>query len=134
MKILRYLFGRKKIKQRWIYLVAAIPFTLFALIGIEYGAFPMYIVPAVLCIVQFFYPNIFLWGLFFAALTAGAAAYSFALIKDVIKILNGQNTGVFVDADDAVGFLLLVAILILLAITIFHTRPNLTIKKKELKK
>ena len=58
--------------------------------------------------------------------------YSFC--KNVgIKSSKGEVI-VLLDADDTVGFLLLLAILILLAITIFHTRPNLTIKKKELKK
>ena len=83
-------------------------------------------IPAILCLVQFLYPTIFLWGIFFIIFLSGSAVYSFLLITDIYKIIVGIRPSTLLDIDDSVVFILLLAILIGITYILFISRPQLT--------
>jgi len=83
-------------------------------------------IPALLCLVQFFYPTIFLWGLFFIIFLLGSAVYFFLLLSDIYKLIIGLRPAALLDVDDSVVFILLLAILIVITFVLFVSRPRLT--------
>jgi hypothetical protein len=83
-------------------------------------------IPALLCLVQFFYPTIFLWGLFFIIFLSGSAVYCFLFLFDIYKLIIGLRPSALLDVDDSVVFILLLAILIGITFVLFVSRPRLT--------
>ena len=115
-------------------MIAVIPLILFGLISYEYGAFLLYIIPALLCLVQYFFPTIFLWGLFFTIFAAGSAIYSFLIISDIYKLIIGVYPSLLLDVNDSAAFILLLAILVGITFVLFTSRPRLSLtngKSKE---
>ncbi len=129
-KVLYYLFKKSPMRRQWIFIIACIPFVLFGLIGAQYGAFFLYMIPGGLCIIQFFYPTIFLWGLFFIIFLSSSATYLFILLTDIFKLFNGLRPSALLDIDDSVVFILLLLILIGITFVLFFSRPRLTSIKK----
>lgn len=123
-KFIKSLFIPRYQKMRWIYLLAAFPIIAFALAGWEYGAFPLYITPAVLCLVQYFYPTVCGWFVFFSIFCIGSAAYFWLLFTDVIKIFVGDRPRALLDADDSFVFILLVILLCAITYGLFKLRPT----------
>lgn len=128
MKILRYLFEKKTIKGRWIYLLAAVPFFLFALTGIAYGAFLLYFLPALLCVIQFIRPTIFLWATILGMFTCGSVAYLFETGKELLGIIAGERAKIFLNAADSSVFTLLLVVLISISVALIRWKPELRIK------
>ena len=124
MSIAAHLFERRSPKARWVYLLAAIPFVIFGLIGYDYGAAPLYAVPAILCLVQFLHPTMFLWYAFFGVFIAADALYLSLAFSDLFKFASGERPKVFVDADDSAGFALLIVTLLVVTAVLFRARPN----------
>jgi len=124
LKFLTSLFIRCNQELRWIYLIAAFPFIAFAFAGWDYGAFFLYITPAVLCLFQYFYPTVIGWFFFFSVFCVGAAAYLWLLLTDVIKLIIGERPRALLDADDSFVFILLEILLCAISYGLFKIRPK----------
>lgn len=124
--ILRYLFRKSPMNRRWIFLIAIIPFSLLALMGAEYGAFFLYFWPALLCLIQFIYPTIFLWGIFLIVFLSGSVAYFILILKDIYKLIVGSSPSILIDFDDSIVFILFFIILVAITLGIFLSRPHRT--------
>ena len=124
-------FRKSPKKRRWIFLVAFVLFTLVALIGADYGAFLIYMVPAMLCILQYFYPRILVWGILFVIFLLGSVMYSCLLIADIYRLVVGVRPWTLVDVNDSVVFILLSAIVVGITFVVFVSRPRLTPVKEE---
>ena len=131
LKIGHFLFDRRQQKGRWLFVLASLPFLIFALIGREYGAFPLYIIPAVICIVQLFYSTMFSWIIIFSLYFIGSSVYVFLLIGDIVKIIKKVRPEALLDFDDSVVFILLVIILVVVTLGLLRYRPRL--KERKLK-
>ena len=123
-KLLKSMFVRRKQELRWIYLVAAFPFIAFAIAGWEYGAFFLYITPAVICLIQYFYPTVIGWLFFFSIFCVGTAAYLWLLLTDVVKLFAGKRPSALLDCDDSIVFILLVILLSAISYGLFKIRPK----------
>lgn len=117
------MIGKRKQKARWIFIVASMPFFLFSLWGNEYGAFPIYIIPSIICLAQFFCPTLLGWFFILCLYLIGSGLYIFVVIKDILKTLGGQGVGIFVDFDDTVIFCTLISLIIILAVSFIKLRP-----------
>ncbi|MDL1964245.1 MAG: hypothetical protein LWW98_07920 [Deltaproteobacteria bacterium] len=113
-------------EKRWIFLIALLPFVLFALAGYQYGAFLLYMVPAIFCVVQYFYPTIILWGIFFLTFISGAGVYLYLLFSDLYKLATGVRPQALLDFDDSIVFITLVLVLVWIAYILFISRPDLS--------
>ena len=125
-KIFHYLFKKSPIKRNWIFIIGCILFVLLGLIGSQYGAFFIYMIPAVLCIIQFCYPTIFLWGLFLILFLSASTIYFILLLTDIYKLITGLRPIALMDLDDSFVFIFLLAILLGITIVLFFSRPKLT--------
>jgi hypothetical protein len=121
-----FFFGKQPIQGSWIFLIAAVPWVLTALFAYEYGGFYFYIVPAVLCLVQYFYPTRFLWGCFFGIFTLAAVVYTGFFAVDLVRIIIGAQPDVFVDLDDSVMVLMFWSVLVFVPLFLFTHRPDLS--------
>ena len=121
--IVRRMLCKRKQKANWVFIIASLPFFLFALWGYQYGAFPFYFIPGLLCIIQFFYPTLLGWSFIFALYILGSVLYIFVVIKDILKMIEGQRSGIFVDFDDTVFFGILISLIIVLAVALIKWRP-----------
>lgn len=117
--------GYRHLRPRgsWVYLLASLPLLIFALVGAEYGALAFYLIPALICVVQFFRPTKPVWFVLFVLYLAGTAAYVVALIKDVVQLAGGGRPSILVDSDDSVVFVLLVIYLLAVCYGLFRVRP-----------
>lgn len=125
VNIIRYLFGKRNIKGKWVYLLASLPFLLFALVGIEYGAFLLYFLPALLCVIQYIHPNIFLWASFLGIFTCGSVTFLFTFGKQLLGNFSGQE---ITNAADLSALFLLISVLISISIALIRWKPDLKIK------
>lgn len=107
----------------WVYFLAALPLFVFALVGVEYGASAFYLIPAVICVVQFFRPTKPGWLVLFVLYLTGTATYLVALVKDVAQLAGGSRPSILVDSDDSVVFVLLVIYLLAVCYGLFRVRP-----------
>lgn len=98
-------------RYSWLYLAAAVPFLLFALLGSEYGAFWIYSVPAIVCVVQFFFPSRIGWFLITALYATGAVLYTWSFAADLWRVTTGESTVLFFDPDDAIAFFVTLGVL-----------------------
>ena len=85
----------------WLYLAASLPFLLFAAWGAEYGAFWIYLAPAVLCVVQFFFPTRLGWGLMTVLYGGAVVLYTGLAVADLWRLATGEPLDLFLDADDS---------------------------------
>ena len=113
--------------MRWVYLIAGIPFVVFAISGYFYGAFFIYMVPVILCLLQYFHPTFFGWIFFSCIFTVGSCGYSLLLIKDIIRYFKGENTKILIDYGDSLVFILL---LMFMLITTYLLLKSYTYKEK----
>lgn len=84
MKAMRKLFESRSQKRRWIYLICACVASLFALWAFHegfIGTLP-YISVAILCMVQFFRPTIFIWAFLAAIFLAYAIGVLFTFNEE----------------------------------------------------
>ena len=121
--IIRSMIGKRDQKARWIFIIASLPFFLFALWGYQYGAFPFYFIPGLICIAQFFYPTFLGWFFIFCLYFIGSGIYILAVIRDILKMIGGQRSGIFLDFDDTVFFCILITLIIVLAVALIKLRP-----------
>jgi hypothetical protein len=117
------IIGKREQRSRWIFIIASLPFFLFALWGYQYGAFPFYFIPGLICIVQFFYPTLLGWFLIFCLYLIGSGLYIFVVLKDIFKMIGGQRSGIFVDLSDTVFFCILILLIFVLAVALIKLRP-----------
>ena len=122
--IAKMMFGKRQQKARWVFGIASLPFFLFALWGAPYGAFPVYFIPGMICLLQVFYPTLFVWSIIFFLYALGAGIYVFAVIRDILRMIGGRGSGIFLDFTDTVVFLVLISLIIALAITLIKLRPT----------
>jgi len=107
----------------WVYLLAALPLLVFAVVGLEYGAWAFYLIPALICVVQFFRPTKSVWFVLFLLYLVGTAAYVVALVKDIVQLGGGGQPSILLDSDDSVVFVLLVIYLLAVCYGLFRVRP-----------
>ena len=110
--IVETIIGKRKQNARWVFIIASLPFFLFALWGYQYGAFLLYFIPGLICITQFFYPTLLGWLFIFCLYLIGSGLYIFVVIKDILKMIGGQRSGIFVDSDDTIFFCILISFII----------------------
>lgn len=94
---------------RWVYLVASVPILLFALWGVEYGAFWFYLVPAVICIAQFFVPTRLGWFVVTGLYATGALLYTWVLAARLWRLFTDEGAALFLDPDEAWEFFAVLA-------------------------
>ncbi len=106
----------------WLYLAAALPFFVVALGGAEYGLFWIYFAPALFCVVQFVLPTRFGWGFVTVLYGASAIVCAGMLLTDAGRFVRGEPLSVFLDADDSVMFLVMLAFLCFFAVALQRRR------------
>lgn len=124
MKIGSTLFEKGKSKHKWIYLVGFVPWILIAIIGAEYGAFWFYVIPAILCLVQYFFPTILLWGVCFFLYLVPIIYYLNYLLADIYRLLVGIRPTAMVNYVDSLVFITFEIVLLLVTYFIFLSRPK----------
>lgn len=120
------LFDRRHQPLRWVFLIAVLPFLFLALLGIEYGAFFMYIVPSVLCVIQFLFPTLLGWFIVLALYISACAVYGYVLGIDVLKLLNDQRPDKLINGTDATVFIVGFIVLLAISVVLWAARPKLT--------
>jgi hypothetical protein len=109
--------------SRLVYLAAALPFLAFALLGAEYGAFGLYLAPAVLCAVQFFFPTTLGWTLITVLYGSAVLLYTWLALADLWRLMRGEAVSLFLDSDDSLAFLFLLALLYLFLVALLFVSP-----------
>jgi hypothetical protein len=112
LKWLSMLVERRHQRFRWIYALASLLFFLVALVGVEYGAFWGYFFCAGLLLVHMCYPTFVLWALFTGIWCVITIVYCGMAVLDVLRIVQGDAPHVFLDGDDSLMFLVLLALCI----------------------
>lgn len=107
-------------------MIAVLPFLFLALLGIEYGAFFMYIVPSVLCVIQFLFPTLLGWFIVLALYISACAVYGYVLGIDVLKLLNDQRPDKLINGTDATVFIVGFIVLLAISVVLWAARPKLT--------
>jgi hypothetical protein len=107
----------------WLYLAASLPFVLVATWGAEYGATWIYLVPALVTVVQFFFPTRLGWGLVTALYGGAVALYTGLAVADLWRLAIGEPLDLFLDADDSVWFLVMLAFLYVLLVGLVVSSP-----------
>jgi hypothetical protein len=97
---------------------------LFALVGWEYGAFPLYAALASICLLQAIRPTLLGWALVATLYAAGSATYLYLLVKDVIGIAGGDQASIFLTPGDGSVFVLLVILLLAIDVALAIHRPK----------
>ena len=123
-QVLNLLLARRRQPGRGVFVVAALPLAMFALVGWEYGAFPLYAVLASICLVQAIRPTLLGWALVATLYVAGSATYLNLLVKDVIGIAGGSQASIFLTPGDGSVFVLLVVLLLTIAVALAMHRPK----------
>jgi hypothetical protein len=111
-------------RRSFAYLAASLPLLLIAIAGLQYGAFPLYAAPAVICLVQLFRPTMVGWLLIFIPYFVMSAAWVFGLARDLVRISTNQNPGILLDLDDSIVFLGLLVISLGLCFWLWRVRPK----------
>ena len=106
------------------YLFCGVFFLVIAWSGFQYGAFLFYCAPALISIIQFFYPTQIGWFLVFTPVLAGSGFYIFIGAQDVFAMLTGSRPNIFVNAADSVLFGAGILLLIGLAVWLWFQRPR----------
>jgi hypothetical protein len=115
---------RRNGKRSLVYLIAAVLFGVIGLAGLQYGALPLYLLPAIICATQFVYPTPLGWALVFTPVMAGTALWAFALVRDLVWLALGRRPSVLLDLDDSVVFVVLLSVCIAIALVLFRVRPG----------
>jgi hypothetical protein len=123
-RVVNLLLARRRQPGRGVFVVAALLLALFALVGWEYGAFPLYAVLASICLLQAIRPTLLGWALVATLYAAGSAAYLYALVKDVIDIAGGNQASIFLTPGDGSVFILLVILLLAIDVALAIHRPE----------
>ena len=132
-RLLKYLFGKYTMKGCWVFLFPAVVLSLIGITGYEYGALFLYLVPALICLAQCFYPTVFVRGLFFVIFSAGSAVYCVAILSDVYRLAVGGHPSILLDVDDSVVFILFLLILLVITFALYAIRPGLPAKHEEVR-
>lgn len=109
--------------SRLVYLVATLPFIAFAMWGAEYGAFWLYLAPAALCGVQFFFPTRLGWTVITVLYGGGVLLYTWLAVVDLWRFMSGESVSIFLAADDSLAFVLLLAFLYLFLVALLFVSP-----------
>jgi hypothetical protein len=107
----------------WLYLASSLPFLLFAAWGAEYGASWIYLAPAALCVVQFFFPTRLGWGLVTVLYGGAVILYTGLALADLWRLATGEPLDLFLDADDSAWFLVMLAFLYVLLVGLVVSSP-----------
>lgn len=111
-------------KRSAAYLLFALPLLLLALVGLQYGAFPLYAAPVVICIFQFFRPTMIGWLLIFLPCVAMSIAWLFGLVRDLAYIITGAKPSILLDLDDSLVFLFTLAMFLGFCWWLWKIRPT----------
>jgi hypothetical protein len=107
----------------WLYLAASLPFVLFAAWGAEYEATWIYLAPALVTVVQFFFPTRLGWGLVTVLYGGVVVLYTGLAVADLRRLAIGESLELFLDADDSVWFLVMLAFLYVLLVGLVVSSP-----------
>jgi hypothetical protein len=123
---LKYLFGRRIQKAKWVFILGALPLLLFALMGWEYKAEYLYLPLAILCIIQYLFPTMITWIVLFCLYLMAAITYAYVFSRDLIKLLRGEISGasLFAGTEDTIFFTILIVIIIAITISLYKIRPK----------
>jgi hypothetical protein len=121
--IMKALICRRQQKARWIFIVASLPLFLFALMGLQYGAFFVYFGLGIICLWQVFYPTLIGWAFILLVFMGGASLYLIETVKDIIKIVSGERPNIFVDFDDSMFFGIVILLILVVAVVLIKAKP-----------
>jgi hypothetical protein len=107
-----------------VYLLVAFPWAFIALMGIEYGAFSLYMIPVVICITQFCWPTMIGWWLVFLPCVVVSIAGGCGLFFDLVKIMLKERPEILLDFDDSVFFLVGLAVFFGLCCWLWRVQPG----------
>jgi nicotinamide riboside transporter PnuC len=119
-------------KRSVAYLLFALPLLLIALVGLQYGAFPLYAAPVVICIFQFFRPTMIGWLLIFLPCVAMCFAWLFGLVRDLAYIIIGARPSILLDLDDSLVFLVALALFLGFSWWLWRIRPAQPVAAQQL--
>ena len=118
------LFKRRRQRHKWLFVVAAVPLALFALIGLAYGAFLPYAALAAVCIAQLFYPTWLGWGVVLATAIFALAEYGSTAVSDIIAINSGGRPSMFLNEIDTFAFASLIVLIAVVVVGLLLNRPT----------
>jgi hypothetical protein len=118
------LFERRAQPARWLFVVAALPLIIFALIGANYGAFVPYAVLAGICVIQFVRPTLLGWGVVMLVFAVGASLYLYTATADLVRLARGQQPQLFLNPYDTAAFTALIVLVVAVAVGLFFLRPR----------
>jgi hypothetical protein len=118
------LLQRRVLRARWIFVVMALPLILFGLMGAEHGALLPYATLAGVCLLQFFYPTLLVWGFLLVLYAVGSVVYVYTLAADALRVMRNQKPEVLLNPYDTAFFLALVGVLVALTIILARNKPT----------
>ena len=92
--------------------------------GWEYGAFWPYIIPALLCIVHFFYSTMFVWFIIFSLYFVWGVGYTYGVVNDLFAVIKGFQPGIFLGGYDTIVFTMLFIAVVSITFGLFKLRPS----------
>ena len=117
--------NKKDIKYSWIYLLAALPLFLLALVSLHYNALSVtgYLVLGTVNVIQFLRPTIVGWAICFLIYLVSAIGYSYLIVTDAIKLFSSEPPSALVDIDDTLVFSLLFGYIVVILLMQWRIRP-----------
>ena len=107
----------------WLCLLAAGPFVVTALVGLEYGGAVPFAVLAGLFFLQAFIPTRAGWAVVFLVSSVAAAYMTFIVLSDIAALSAGRAVTAFLDGSDTAMTILLWLLSSSLTVGMFLTRP-----------
>jgi len=123
IKVPYLLFTRRNPNYRWFFLIAAIPFTVYIVLGLEYGVISPYSISALLCIIQYFYPTIFGWIIITSIYCLMALYDLHGILGEISRLIDGLRPHVFWNVSDSVFSISLFVISVSFTIILFKLHP-----------
>ena len=105
--------------HRGVYLLAAAPLTLFALMGWEHGALLTFGIPALICVALMVRPVRIGAFILFWPFALLACIYGCLLVIDWFILLRGGSPSVLLDADDSVVFVAVELVFLVVSVLFF---------------
>lgn len=121
---MRHWLIRRNGEHSLVHLIAAPLFAVIGLAGLEYGVLPAYLLPGIICAMQFTYPTPLGRGLVFTPVMLGAALRPFALGRDLLGLALGRQPSVLLDAGDSVVFLVSLSVCLAMVLVLYRECPK----------
>jgi hypothetical protein len=121
--------ARRRQPGRALFVAAALPLAIVGAFGAEYGALLPYGVLAVICVMQAIYPTLLGWWGVVSIYGIFSVIYVWVLIKDLLEMASGGQTGIFWTPGDSAAFVILLLTLLGIFIGLLRCRPRVVEKK-----